>query len=252
MAKTLVIANPKGGVGRTTTVLNLGANLAEAGQNVLLVDLDPQAGLTVAFGVHPGRGAGAYSLLAHEPRQAGHGVLHVSSDLDLVPGSFELAAVETQFGSSSGGVTRLRQALTALASDYDYVLVDTPPGLNLLSASALVAADGLIIPLQAHYLAMHGVRGLMRVVQQVRLRLNPTLTLIGILATMVAPGSRHSAEVIAELRAVFPDETFKTTIPMSEALMEAPVLGMPVATYAPDDPAAVAYQALAEEIIAHE
>lgn len=252
MAKTLVIANPKGGVGRTTSVLNLGAILDARGLRVLLVDLDPQAGLTLAFGVQPGRHPGAYLLLTHELLQPGNVVLHVSNGLDLVPGGFDLAAVEAQYGSTTGAVTRLRRTLVALAPNYDYILIDTPPGLNLLAANGLVAADGLIIPLQAHYMAMHGVRGLLKVMQQVRQRLNPTLVLTGILATMVAPASRHSAEVIAELRAVFPSQTFQTMIPMSEALMEAPVLGLPVETYAPGDPAAVAYQALAEEIIAHE
>ncbi len=253
MARTLVIANQKGGVGKTTTVLNLGAALAEQGRNVLLIDLDPQAGLTASFGIdtHVNR-PGSYSFLTGDGVSLGRVLIHVGGTLAVVPASLDLASMEARLGTSREAVTRLRQALTRGLNPFDYTLIDTPPGLGVLTANGLVAADEVIVPVQCQYLAMRGVRTLLETVRHVRATLNPGLKLAGLLGTMYRPESLHANEVLDEIRAVFPQDTFRTVIPDSEALAEAPVAAVSILEYAPGDPAAQAYRALAQEIIIHE
>lgn len=253
MTRTLAIANPKGGVGKTTTTLNLGAALAARGARVLLLDLDPQAGLTLALGQYaPAQRPGFFGVVTRQYARLGAAIVPAGDGLALLPACAELAYLETRIGAKREAVFLLRNMLRDAATEYDVILIDTPPGVGLLTANALVAAEGVIIPVQAQLLAMYGVRALLKAIRHVRAEFNPALRLSGLLATMVLPQSPVSREVVSELRAVFPRETFKAVIPFSETLVEAQIAGKPVLAYAPDDPAARAYAALAEEIGAHE
>ncbi len=253
MSRTLVIANFKGGVGKTTTTVNLGAALAEAGHRTLLVDLDPQAGLTTALGLDPRQPrAGVGALLGRTSVALASVSVAVGERLALLPAGLDLAALEARLGTKGSAALRLRRALAKDGAAFDFVLIDTPPGLNVLTVNGLVAADALVIPVQAQYLAMFGVRTVLDTLDNIQAELNPALRLAGILTTMVAPESIHAQEVVAELRAVFPDETFRTVIPYSAAVQDAPVVGKSVLSSAPQDAAAAAYRALAEEIITYE
>ena len=253
MARKLVVANQKGGVGKTTVAVNLGAALVERGRRVLLLDLDPQAGLTASLGIDPyAERRGMYALLTQQEVTPPQVTLHAADGLAVIPASLDLAALESRLGTGQSAVFRLRGALERAESPFDYVIIDTPPSLGILTANALIAADAVLITVQAQYLAMRGVRTLLDTIGHVRTRLNPALALAGVLVTMYRPESLHAREALDEIRAVFPRETFRTVIPDSEAVIEAPVAGISVLAYAPGDPAAQAYRALAEEIMAHE
>ncbi len=253
MTRKLVIANQKGGVGKTTTVLNLGAALAEQGCRVLLVDLDAQGGLTTSLGIDQyAVQRSTFSLLLHDDVSLARLIMHVGGTLAIAPASRELVSAEAKLGIGRDAVLRLRQALQRNRIPFDYILIDTPPNLGVLTANGLLAADEVLIAVQCQYLAMHGVRALLETVAKVRETVHPDLGLTGILGTMYRDASPHSREVIEEVRAVFPRDTFRTVIPESEALAECPVAGLSVLEYAPEDPAAQAYRALAQEIMAHE
>ncbi|MFC1960472.1 ParA family protein [Chloroflexota bacterium] len=253
MVQILVIANQKGGVGKTTTALNLGAALAEMGHRVLLVDVDPQAGLTASLGIDPYEvRRSTYSLLVHDQMALTSAVVHVGGTLAIIPGSRELASIESRLGTSRDAILRLRRALMQTTLPLDYILIDTPPSLGVLTANGLVAAHKILITVQCQYLAMRGVRTMLETCNHVRASFNPDLQVAGILGTMYRPSSLHSQEVVDELRAVFPQEIFNVLIPDSEALAEAPLAGKSVLTYAPTDPATHAYRTLAQEISAHD
>ena len=249
MVRTLVIANQKGGVGKTTTTLNLGAALAEQGQQVLLIDLDAQAGLTASLGVDPySVRRSTYSLLTHSDSSLARAIIHVGGTMSLVPASIDLASSEVTLGRVPRAAFRLRDVLERSRIPFDCILIDTPPNLGILTANGLVAANEALIPVQCQYLAMRGVRALLDIIARVRQDLNPDLRLLGILCAVYRSDSLHSQEVIDEIRAVFPRKTFRTVIHDSEALAEAPVACQSVLQYAPDDPSAQAYRALAQEI----
>ncbi len=252
MTRRIVIANQKGGVGKTTTVMNLGAALAEQNYRVLLIDLDAQGGLSASLGVdiYAVRRS-VYSLLTYDSISLARVIVPVGETLALAPASIDLAAAEMTLGITNAAAMRLRRALDRSRIPFDFVLIDTPPGLGVLTANGLVAAEELLIPVQCQYLAMRGVRALLETVARIQERLNPALHLLGILGTMYRPDSIHAQEVIQEIRSVFPDSTFRSLIYDSPVFAEAPVAVQSVLQYAPNDPAAQAYRALAQEI-AHE
>jgi chromosome partitioning protein len=244
------VANQKGGVGKTTTVANLGAALAERGQNVIVADLDPQGALTAGLGLDPYTlTRTAYTLLVHDTSSLAGVLRPVYPGLWIIPSSVDLAAVEYQLGDASDRPFRFRQVLERSRMQADFVLVDTPPNINLLTVNGLTAATELIIPVQCQFLAMRGVRGLLESVWRVHERLNPDLNLLGVLATMHRRDSEHSREVLAELRAVFNQKVFETVIEDDEAIAKAPVARKPVLTYRPDSAGAAAFRRLAEEVI---
>ncbi len=250
MARKVVVANQKGGVGKTATVLNLGAALAELNYRVLLIDLDSQGGLTASLGVDPHTiRPSVYSLLMYDQVPLARVIVHVGGTMALAPASIDLASAEVMLNPNRQAASRLREALNRSRIPFDFILIDTPPSLSVLTANSLVAADELLIPLQCQYLAMRGVRTLLETAVRVKETLNPDLTLLGVLCTMYRAGSLHAQEVVDEVRSVFKQQTFRTVIEDSEALAEAPVARQSVLQYAPHDPAAQAYRALAQEII---
>lgn len=250
MARTLVIANQKGGIGKSTSVANIGRALTEQGYRVLMVDLDPQGGLTAAVGVDSYNiSRSVYSLLMYDNAPIGRLIRQVHEKLALLPASIDLASAEIQLASRRDQVVRLHRGLQRNRIPFDYIIIDTPPTLGILTANGMVAADELLVPVQCQYLAMRGVRGLLDTARRIQENLNPRLKLNGVFATMHQPESTHSQEVVNELQHVFGPKMFKTIVPMADVLAEAPVAELSVLDYAPNHPAAMAYRTLTQEII---
>jgi chromosome partitioning protein len=250
MARTWVVANQKGGVGKSTSVMNLGVALAEQGHRVLLIDLDPQGGLTAAFGFDTYNiGRSAYSLLMYDHISLARVLRQVRPQIALVPASIDLAAAELQLVGQPEQAHRLRRALERSRIPFDYVVIDTPPGLGVLTANGLVAADEVLIPVQCQFLAMRGVRALMETVVRIKGSLNPTLALGGLFGTMYRPASEHAQEVVEELRQVFGRKMLRTLIYYDDVVPEAPVAGLSMLEYQPDHIVAVEYRDLAREVV---
>lgn len=251
MARVFAIANQKGGVGKTTSCVNLAASLAACGQRVLLLDLDPQGNATMGCGVDKhALEWSVYDVLLGNctPQQA----LQRSEEggYDLLPTNRDLTAAEVTLLDMDSKEHRLRQALAGLRDSYDYVLIDCPPSLSMLTINALVAADGVIIPMQCEYYALEGLSDLLNSIQRIGHLLNPTLRIEGILRTMYDRRIGLTNDVTAQLRAHFGDVLYETTIPRNVRLAEAPSHGMPVLGYDRASRGAKAYLALAEEVIA--
>lgn len=254
MTRTIVVANQKGGVAKTTTVANLGAGLASLGKRVLLIDLDPQAALTATYGIDPyNLNRSVYSLLVSETtnlarilRPAGH------TTMAIAPASIDLASADLQLVNAEGRAFRLHDAIELNRVPFDYIVIDTPPSLGLLTLNGLVAASDVLIPVQCHYLAMRGVRALMETIWRVKRRLNPHLRLLGLLATMYDPDSRHAGEVLKELKEVFGRKVFDIVVENDLKFAEAPVAHQALIDYDPLHKGSAAYRQLAEEIVSHE
>lgn len=253
MSRCLAVANQKGGVGKTTTTANLGAALACAGRKVLILDLDPQANLTAHFGVRidPGQPS-IYQALMGQSTLADVIQPTVHDNLSLIPASIDLAGAEIELVSVVGRETVLRDALKTLKiSRWDFVLIDCPPSLGLLTINALTAAGGLLIPVQAEFFALHGLSQLLATVELVRKRLNPKLQLSGILPCLVDARRNLSREVLARLEESFEGQVFRTPIRNTVSLAEASGHGQTVFAYAPRSHGAADYAAFAKEVIAH-
>lgn len=250
MGRVIVVANQKGGVGKTTTVVNLGAALAERENQVLLIDVDPQAGLTASFGIDPyGLKPSTYDLLMDEHVPLSRAIRPIEERLWLAPASVDLAAADYSLTRYDDSTQRLQQVMRHKRDGVDFVLIDTPPSLGLLTVNALVAADELLIPVGCQYLAMRGIRALLETVWLVQKRVHPDLRLLGLLPTLYQRDSDHANKVVSELRAVFGEKIFQTVIEMDEAVMSAPAARKSVLAYSPHSPASDAYRSLAEEVI---
>jgi chromosome partitioning protein len=251
-AKVLAICNQKGGVGKTTSAINLGAALTEFGRRVLLVDFDPQGALSVGLGIPAHQlDQTIYNVLIERAANLDEVVLRTTvEDLDLLPSNIDLSAAEVQLVSEVGREHALLRTLRPVIDKYDYVLVDCQPSLGLLTVNALAAADGVLIPLECEYFSMRGAALLMDTIQKVRERLNPKLEITGILPTMFDPRTLHSREVMARVVERFGDIVFDTVINRTVRFPETTVAGEPITRWAPRSAGAKAYRALAREVIA--
>jgi len=251
VGQIIAVANQKGGVGKTTTAINLGACLVERGKRVLLVDIDPQANATSSLGYDKTTiTRSIYDALIGAVPLPQVVILTRRVGLDLAPAATPLAGAEVELVDMDRREYRLAMALTPLRDRYNYILVDCPPSLGLLTVNALVAADGILVPIQCEYLALEGLSRLIETVRLVRSRLNPRLRVFGILLTMFDSRTNLSAQVVQEVARHFPKEVFKSIIPRSVRLSEAPSYGQTILEYDPASRGAQAYRTLAEEVIA--
>jgi chromosome partitioning protein len=251
VTRVLAVVNQKGGVGKTTTSVNLAAALAQAGRRVLLVDLDPQGNATMGSGI--------------DKRTAGPTVYHVLLGLselpaarlrlerggfDLLPANRDLAGAEIELVGLDGRETRLKRALESVAHEYDFALIDCPPSLSLLTVNALTAAQRVLIPMQCEYYALEGLSDLVGTIKRVRANLNPELEIAGLLRTMYDPRNTLSLHVSQQLEAHFKDKVYRTLVPRNVRLAEAPSYGVPAVLWDAASKGAQAYLALADEILA--
>jgi chromosome partitioning protein len=252
MGRIYTLVNQKGGVGKTTTAINLGAYLANFGQRVLLVDLDPQSNATSCLKIdkHAVKG-GTYEVLIDSSPATGFILHNYRLKLSLLPASPELAGGEVELVNELARESRLKKGLEPVADRYDYVLIDCPPSLGLLTLNGIVAArDGVIIPVQCEYLALEGLGQLTRTLDRVREALFPGLEVRGVVLTMFDSRTNLSNDVVREVRSYFSDRVFQSMVPRSVRLAESPSYGQPISAYAPSSIGALAYAALARELLA--
>lgn len=249
--KIMAIINQKGGVGKSTTAINLSAALGELGKQVLLVDLDPQGNSSSGLGVEKSQVQNCiYDVLLNDVPVEEVIIPDVCEGLDLVPATINLAGAEVELVSEMARENRLKDAIGALRGKYDYIFIDCPPSLGLLTVNALVAADKLFIPIQCEFYALEGVTKLLDSMKRVKTRLNPTLDIYGVLMTMYDGRTTLSRQVVEEVRSYFGRLVFETLIPRTVKLSEAPSFGQPITLYDPSGKGAQSYMSLAKEVIA--
>ncbi len=251
-ARVIAMCNQKGGVGKTTSTINLGAALAEAGRRVLLVDLDPQGALSAGLGVaHHDLDRTVYNLLVERNTSIDDVVLRTNMEgVDLLPSNIDLSAAEIQLVSEVGREQTLARVLHPVLDRYDYVLIDCQPSLGLLTVNALTCADAVIIPMECEYFSLRGLALLNDTMDKVRDRLNPRLALSGILVTMFDARTLHAREIMSRVVEVFGDKVYDTVINRTVKFPETSVAGESIITWAPRSPGAQAYRALAREVLA--
>ena len=249
MARIIAIANQKGGVGKTTTAVNLAAALARAPKRILLVDLDPQGNATMGSGVEKRELEASITNVMLGEAQARDVIVRCEDGYDLLPGNIDLTAAEIQLMDMAGREQKLKQALETVRADYDFIIVDCPPALSKLTVNALVAADGVLIPMQCEYYALEGLTALMDTVNKIKRVINPKLEIEGLLRTMFDPRNNLANDVSNQLTQHFGEKVYRTIIPRNVRLAEAPSHGLPVMLYDAQSSGAKAYLALAGEVL---
>ena len=253
MGQTIACANQKGGVGKTTTVVNLGSYLALFGERVLIIDFDPQGNATSGLGFD----RNSIERSIYDAIVDGVSLRELTlegpvDELDVVPSAIALAGAEVELAPIEGRERRLSRLIAEVEADYDYILIDCPPSLGLLTVNALTAADSVLIPLQCEYYALEGLTQLLATLDLIRDHLNPALDIKGVVLTMFDARTKLSADVANEVRRHLGDHVFKTVIPRNVRLSEAPSHGQPISRYAPDSTGALAYAALTNELRARD
>jgi chromosome partitioning protein len=251
MGRIYTVANQKGGVGKTTTTINLGAFLAAYDKNVLLVDIDPQANATSSLGIDKNTiKAGTYQALLEDGNIQDFVLRNPKLNLSILPASPDLAGAEVELVNEVGRENLLKRKLLPLADEYDYIIVDCPPSLGLLTLNGLVAAEnGILIPVQCEYLAMEGLGQLISTIERVRRVISPDLEVRGVILTMFDSRTNLANDVVEEVQKHFKDKVFKSIVPRSIRLAEAPSYGIPISLYSPDSIGAKAYLGLAQELL---
>ncbi len=250
VSKVLAIANQKGGVGKTTTSVNLAASLSVTRNRVLLIDMDPQGNATMGSGVNKnGLEYSIYDLLTDQADFASVVARPEDGEYDLLPANGDLVAAEVELISVENRELRLRNIIEANRERYDFIVIDCPPALNMLTINSLVAADGVVIPMQCEYYALEGLSALMDTIRAIQHRINPTLKIEGILRTMYDPRNKLTSEVSGQLFNYFGDAVYRTVVPRNIRLAEAPSYGKPVIKYDRKSRGAIAYLALAGEML---
>jgi chromosome partitioning protein len=249
VAKVLAIANQKGGVGKTTTSVNLAASLKFTRKNVLLIDLDPQGNATMGSGVDKSSLETSIYDVLMQYAEFDEVVQRSESGYDLLPANGDLVAAEVELINEDNRERRLRQIIEQVRHRYDYIVIDCPPSLNMLTINAMVAADGVVIPMQCEYYALEGLSALMDTINAIRDSLNPDLKIEGIVRTMYDPRNKLTSEVNGQLISFFGDAVYRTVVPRNVRLAEAPSYGKPVLNYDKQSRGAIAYLALAGEVL---
>jgi len=251
MTRIYTLVNQKGGVGKTTTAINLGAYLAKMGKSVLVVDLDPQANATSSLGVDKRTvQTSTYDALLADDIPASAILFNERLQISLLPSSPALAGAEVELVEEADREFKLRHAIESMDGKYDYILIDCPPSLGILTVNGLVASrDGVLIPVQCEYLALEGLGQISQTIERVRSMLFPELRVRGVILTMFDPRTNLSSDVVKEVNNHFPGQVFKSVIPRSIRLAEAPSYGLPISAYAPASVGAKAYEALAKELV---
>jgi chromosome partitioning protein len=249
MSKILVVANQKGGVGKTTTAVNLSASLAATKRKVLMVDLDPQGNATMGSGIDKhDLELSLYDVLTGNCKVADAILVAENAGYDILPTNSDLTAAEVELMNMSQRETRLRSALAEVSANYDYIIIDCPPSLSMLTVNAMVAAQGVLIPMQCEYYALEGLSALIQTIEKIKANLNSELEIEGILRTMYDPRNSLTTDVSTQLMTHFGDKVYSTVIPRNVRLAEAPSYGLPALAYDKSSRGAIAYLALAGEM----